>query len=133
MLLALALTAALAGCGGRSAADEVRSTLAGFARATAARDYQALCDRYLAPKLVDQVEQAGLPCEAAIRPEISATRRPSLSIRGVEVRGSRALARVHTTAANQPASDDTITLVRVSGDWRIASLASAGPVPPPVP
>jgi hypothetical protein len=122
----------LAGCGS-SPSEEVRSKLRGFADATADRDYQALCDDYFAPALVAQVEEAGLPCEAAIRPEISSTKDPKLEIRSVEVRGDKALARVHTSAANQPPSDDTIQLVKAKGGWRIASLAETGPQPPPAP
>ena len=126
----LAALAGLAGCGGgKSPADAVRATLAGFAQATARHDYQALCDTYLAPALVDAVEQSGLPCESAIRPEISATKQPTLTIKGVEVHGDKATAQVHTTAANQPPSDDTIALQRVNGVWRIASLATVGPQP----
>jgi hypothetical protein len=127
LVLAAAL-ALLAGCGS-SPEDDVRSALKGFAGATAKRDYQALCDDYFAPALIDQVEQAGLPCEAAIRPEISATQKPKLEIRSVKVDGDKALARVHTSAANQPPSDDTIQLVKVKGSWRIASLAETGPQP----
>jgi hypothetical protein len=119
----------LGSCGAKSEADRVRATLAGFATATAKRDYQALCDTYLAPKLVDQVEQTGLPCEAAVRPAISQARQPTLTIRSVQVRGATATAEVHTTASNQPPSDDTIALVKVGGTWRIASLAQAGPQP----
>ena len=80
VLVSAAALALLAGCGS-SPEDQVRSTLHGFADATAKRDYQALCDDYFSPALVDQVEQAGLPCEAAIRPEISATQKPKLDIR----------------------------------------------------
>ena len=132
LLLAGALPV-LAACGGSSPTEEVRSTLRGFATATAKRDYQALCDRFFAPKLVDEVEQSGLPCEAAIRPELSATSKPTLTIRSVRVDGDTALAQVHTAAANQPPSDDTIQLVRVKGSWRIASLSETGPQPPPSP
>ena len=121
---------ALAGCGkGDQTAAAVRTTVEGFARATAARDYQSLCDRYFAPKLVDAVEQAGLPCEAAIRPEFGATEKPTLVIRSVKVDGNSAQAAVHTDAANQPPADATIALVRVEGAWRIRSLVESGPQP----
>ena len=132
VLLSAGLVCLLAACGS-SPADQVRSTLHGFADASAKRDYQALCDDYFAPALVDQVEEAGLPCEAAIRPELSATKKPRLVIRSVRVTGDKALAQVHTSAANQPPSDDTIQLVRVKGHWRISSLAETGPQPPPQP
>jgi hypothetical protein len=126
------LACVLGGCGS-SPGDQVRSTLRGFAAATARRDYQALCDDFFAPALVDQVEQAGLPCEAAIRPEISATKQPKLKVLSVKVTGEKALAQIHTSAANQPPSDDTIQLVKVKGHWRIASLAETGPQPAPSP
>ena len=129
VLISAAALALLGGCGS-SPSDQVRSTLRGFADATAKRDYQALCDDYFSPALVDQVEQAGLPCEAAIRPEISSTQKPKLEIRSVDVNGDLALAKVHTSAANQPPSDDTIQLLKVKGKWRIASLAETGPQPP---
>jgi ketosteroid isomerase-like protein len=132
VLLSAGAVCVLAGCGS-SPADQVRSTLRGFADATAKRDYQALCDDYFSPALVDQVEQAGLPCEAAIRPEISATKSPKLKVQSVKVTGDKALAQIHTSAANQPPSDDTIQLVKVKGHWRIASLAETGPQPPPAP
>src|SRR3954463_6549407 len=119
--------AALAGCGGGSAEDEVRSTLKGYAKAFAAHDYQAICDRYLSPKLVDGVEQRGLPCEAAIRPAISEAVKPVLAVRSVKVSGDAATAQVHSTAANQPPSDDTISLSRVKGTWYIAGTVSTGP------
>jgi hypothetical protein len=121
---------ALAGCGGgNSNVTDVRTTLEGFAKATAARDYQSLCDRYFAPKLVDAVEQAGLPCEAAIRPEFGATEKPTLVVKTVKVNGDSAQAVVHTDAANQDPADATIALVRVQGTWRIASLVQSGPQP----
>lgn len=125
----LAVAAVLAGCGGSSADDEVRSTVEGYATAVAKRDYQALCDRYLAPDVVAGVEQAGLPCEAALRPELSATEKPALSIRSIKVDGDSAHAQVHTTAANQPPADVTLALVRVRGAWRVASTTEAGPQP----
>jgi hypothetical protein len=40
----------------------------------------------------------------------------------VTIKGDRASAKVHSTAANQPASDDTVALVREGGDWKIGAL-----------
>src|SRR3954470_16863549 len=121
----------LAGCGGSGASpeDAVRSTLAGYAKAFAARDYQAICDRYLSPKLIDGVEQRGLPCEAAVRPALKETDKPVLAVRSIKVSGDTATAQVHSTAANQPPSDDTISLSRVHGTWYIAGTVKTGPEP----
>lgn len=118
-----------AACGKTSPQDEVRSTVEAFAGAVARRDYQALCDTYFSTSLVSGLERAGLPCEAAIRPEIAATRRPRLEIRRVEVQGDRARVFVRTSAANQPPSEDTLALAREQGRWRISALAEAGPQP----
>lgn len=123
---------AITGCGGGSDDRAIRSTLDGFAKAIAVHDLKALCNVYLAPKLVDGVEAAGLPCEAALRPQVSATVGPTMTVKSVRVTGDTASAQVHTTAANQPPSDDTISLVRVDGSWRVASLAqpALGPAAP---
>jgi ketosteroid isomerase-like protein len=123
----------LAGCGGGGSADSpedaVRDTLTGYAKAFAAKDYQAICDRYLAPKLIDGVEQRGLPCEAAVRPAIKEAQKPVLAVRSVKIAGDTATALVHSTAANQPPSDDTISLSRVGGRWYIAGTVKQGPEP----
>lgn len=125
----LATLAVLAGCGKSTPDDDVRTTLEGFGRAIAARDYQALCDVYFSSRLISGLLRAGLPCEAAIRPEIGATEKPKLTIRSIEVDGETARARVYSEAANQPPSDDTIALTLEDGRWRVASLAEAGPQP----
>jgi len=62
---ALALVLAiLAGCGDRGPTPEqqVRTTVSEFGRATTAKDYKTICDRLLAPKLIEDVTSIGLPC-----------------------------------------------------------------------
>ncbi len=115
-----------AGCGesGPTPEEQVRSTVAEFGRATEAKDYQALCDRLLAPALVEDVESIGLPCEAAMRQGLEEVRDPRLTIGRVEVDGERASADVRTTAAGQEPSRDTLELVLVDDTWKISSLGS---------
>jgi len=125
------LAVVLAGCGSVSDADKIKAVLLEYAHAFAKHDYQAICDQFFAPQLSDGVEQnAGIPCESAIRPAITAAKDPTLAVLGVHVDGNRATAQVRTGASNQPTSHDTIGLVKVGGSWRIASLATAGPQPP---
>ena len=128
LLLVLA-ACALAGCGDEGPSDEeqIRSTLAQFERATGERDYRALCDRILAPKLVDTVERIGLPCEVALEKVVEDVREPRLSIGAITVRDGTATAQVRSSAAGQAPSEDTVALVRAGDAWRIASLEGATP------
>lgn len=137
MRRALALLGAalvVAGCGEQapSEQDQVRATLTAFSRATAAKDYQTLCDRLLAPDLIEQVKQIGLPCEIALQQGLGDVREPRLIIGAVTVNGRKANAEVRTSAAGQAPSQDTVALVKTDAGWRIASLATpagAGPAP----
>jgi predicted small lipoprotein YifL len=122
---ALALLA-LAGCGdqGPTPEEQVRSTVTEFGRATAAKDYRALCDRLLAPTLVEEVEAIGLPCEQAMRQGLADVREPRLTIGQVQVRDDRATAEIQTSATGEEPSADTLELVNVDGTWKISSLGT---------
>jgi len=116
----------LAGCGGHEPTPEeqVRSTVAEFGRATAAKDYRALCDRLLAPSLVEEVESIGLPCERALRQGLEDVRDPRLTIGDIEVREDEATADIRTSAAGEEPSQDTLELVNLDGAWKISSLGT---------
>jgi hypothetical protein len=124
-LSALTALTALAGCGSGGPTDEqlVVRAVTGFGRATAAKDYGALCDRILAPSLISQVTAIGLPCERALQRGLGSVRSPILAVGAVTVDGDRATAEVQTAALNQSPSRDTLQLQRVHGAWRVASLA----------
>jgi ketosteroid isomerase-like protein len=122
-ILLLALTVVLAGCGeDTSPEEEVRSTVTRFADASADKDYQVMCDELLAPALVTNVEQYGLPCELALKRGLGDVKAPKLTLGKVEVKGDRATARVTTTATGQEPSTDTLALRRLDDGWRIAAL-----------
>ena len=125
VLLVLAACLA-AGCGESGPTDEqrVRATLAEFQRATEAGDYQALCERVLAPELIDSVKQVGLPCELALEKGFEDVESPRLAVGAITVREGRATAEVRSSAEGEAPSQDTIELVRVGEDWRIASLGA---------
>jgi hypothetical protein len=116
----------LAGCGEQSPAPEeqVRSTVAEFGRATAAKDYRKLCDRLLAPSLIEEVESIGLPCEVAMRQGLEKVREPRLTIGRIEVDEDQASAQIRTSAAGEEPSEDTLELVNVDGAWKISSLGT---------
>ena len=117
----------LAGCGGGpSDTEQVHATVEAFGQATAAKDYQRLCDTLLAPKLIEKVESIGLPCEVALKQGLGDVKAPTLTIGAIKVDGDDATAQVNSTAAGQAPSKDTLKLQRVNGKWKIASLANEG-------
>ena len=80
VLAALAAAAVLGGCGGGpSDEQQVRDVLRAFATATEKRDYQRLCDDVFAPKLLNGLEQIGLPCELAMKQPLGSVRNPRKS------------------------------------------------------
>ena len=122
-VVALAAAAVLGGCGrGRSDEQRVAATVRAFSGAAAARRYTTLCDRILAPALVDDVTSIGLPCPQALARGLGKVHDPSLSIGAITVDGDRASVEVQTSATNEKPSRDTLQLVKVRGSWRIASL-----------
>ena len=116
----------LAGCGdsGPPPEEQVRSTVAAFARATAAKDYRTLCEGLLSPDLVEDVESIGLPCEDALERGLGDVEDPRLSIGEVTVKGDAATVETRTSAAGQEPSADTLRLVNVDGTWKISSLGA---------
>ena len=119
---ALAAAALVAGCGsGPSDEQLVARTVNAFARASAAHDYATLCSRILAPSLVSQVTQIGLPCEKALQRGLGNVRDPRVTVGAVQVTGDRASAEVRSSAEGETPSQDTVELVRVGGRWRISS------------
>jgi len=127
-LLAPALVVlVLAGCGdaGPTPEEQVRTTVGDFGNATAAKDYHRLCEDILAPQLVDKVTEVGLPCETALREGLGKVRDPHLTIGRVQVAGDSATAEVRTSASGEQPSKDTLKLVKVNGNWRIASLGGS--------
>ena len=124
LFVALLAGAALAGCGSSGPTDEqqVRDTVNTFSKATAAKDYEKLCKQLLAPKLLEQVKQAGLPCEVALSKGLQDVKDPKVTIGQITVKGDSATADVQTSAAGEQPSRDTLKLSKVAGRWRIASL-----------
>ncbi len=129
---ALAVALALAGCGDSEPTPEeqVRATLTAFSRATAAKDYQALCDRLLAPSLIEDLKKIGLPCEIALEQGLADVEQPRLIVGRVTVKGRRATAEVRTSAAGQAPSRDTIALEETEQGWRISSLTTPSEADP---
>jgi ketosteroid isomerase-like protein len=119
----LAVSGVFAGCGGGpSEVERVHDVVEAFGTASAAKDYQRLCDDLLAPKLVSEVEAAGLPCEVALKQGLGEVSSPRLTIGEIRVSGDAATADVQSSATGEKPSRDTLQLLRVDSSWRIASL-----------
>jgi predicted small lipoprotein YifL len=130
----LALAVVLAGCGEKEPTPEeqVRTTLTAFSQATAAKDYQRLCDKLLAPSLIAELKKIGLPCEIALQQGLGDVRQPRLIVGTVTVNGKHAVAEVRTSAEGETPSKDSIELDKTDAGWRIASLTTpSGPAPAP--
>jgi hypothetical protein len=129
----LAAVVALSGCGGAktpSAESQVRETLQSFATAVEKRDYQKLCDRIFAPKLLQGLQSIGLPCEIAMRTSLGEVKDPKLTVGKVTVTGKTATAEIKTAATGQPPSTDEIHLDKLGDRWRVSALG-ASPTPTP--
>jgi hypothetical protein len=116
----------LVGCGeeGPTPEEQVRTTVSEFARATAAKDYGALCDRVLAPDLIDDVESIGLPCERALQQGLGEVEDPRLTIGRISITDDKATVEVRSSAAGEEPSQDTLELVNLDGSWKISSLGT---------
>jgi hypothetical protein len=129
--VAVCCALAFAGCGaGPTDEQQVREVLAQFGRATATKDYQALCDHILAPTLIKDVKAIGLPCEIALQNALGEVRNPRLTIGRVRIDGTKASSEVRSSADGQEPSSDIVELVKADGRWRIAQLAGAAPPAP---
>lgn len=122
VVVAVALAAAFAGCGGESDEDAVRGTVTAFGEATANKDYDRLCGELFAPELLESLDAIGLPCRVALEQSLGGVEEPRLVIGEIRIDGSRAEADVRSSAAGQAPSRDTLRLVKVEDRWRIADL-----------
>jgi hypothetical protein len=114
---------ALAGCGGSSEPQEVRSVVEAFGKASAGKDYQRICDELISRELSDNVEEIGLPCELAFKRGLGEVRGARLEVKTVAVSQGKALVGVRSSARGQRPSDDVIELRKLDGEWRITALA----------
>jgi hypothetical protein len=120
---------AVGGCGGPTDRAQIRDTLNRLAHATANKDYRTLCERVFAPSIVQPALHIGLSCEQALTRGLGTVQAPRLVVRSIQMRGTTAFAVVHTSAANQPASNDTVQLVKIDGQWAVTALGAPAPAP----
>lgn len=130
LLTLLPIVVAVAACGGTKQPDaetQVRSTLQAFVTAVEKHQYQRLCDEVFSPKLLQDAQSIGLPCEVAMRTSLADVRDPKLTVGKVTVTGRTAAAEVKTAATGQPPSTDIVRLELIRKRWRVSALGGPDP------
>jgi len=117
-----------AGCGGDKGspkpvsgpAKEAATLVQALEKATAAGDFQRVCDQLLSSS--ERRQAGGEQCAAIMSERARDVKRPRIRILSIAVNEAGALVRVRTTAVGQAPVDDIIKLVREQGRYRIAAL-----------
>jgi Putative lumazine-binding len=119
----------IAGCGGggngkpkpiSGPAKDVAVVIQRLEKATAARNFTAICDDLLASATRKQA--GGDECAAVLDQRARGVEHPRIRIQAIDVQGNRAQVRVRTTATGQDPTSDVINLVRERGRFRVLSL-----------
>jgi hypothetical protein len=125
-LAPLLVAAVLLGCGDDGPTDEekVRESVRAFATAIEERDGAALCERVLAPELIDNLAAGapGLPCERAAQIFFQGREDPRVTIGEVRVDGTTAEAEIQTSAAGEKPFAGVLELTKIGDEWRLADL-----------
>jgi hypothetical protein len=82
-----------------------------------------ICSDLLAPALVARISQASSkPCDAVIKDALGDADAFELQVKKVTINGNRATAVVASQTSGEKDRTDTLTLEKVGGAWKIASL-----------
>jgi ketosteroid isomerase-like protein len=119
----VAVAVAVTGCGS-SEHQQVQAKVQQFVTAVRAKDYATLCDSVLAPVLLLDLKEFGVPCPQAMRISFGRVRSPSLAIGNITVSGDHASVVTLSGAKGQDAALASIELVRTADGWRVNSLGS---------
>jgi hypothetical protein len=106
----------------RGAPSAVAATIQALDEAMRVRDYRGLCYELFTAEA--RRRAGGKDCERLLRSAAADVSRPRIQILSIRLTGKRAVARVRSSAANQPPLDDDVELVREPGrGYRISALA----------
>jgi hypothetical protein len=128
----MAMVAMLAPMGCSLGADEepkpvtgvpkaIVATVDQLGRAIADRDYATVCDELFTPAARERA--GGDECATQLSTAGEDVRRPTVQIRGIELKGDRATVRVVTEAEGQARVTDTLQLERSGDRWLIEALS----------
>lgn len=131
------LALGVAGCGGKpgepststaarrapvvAPEQQVRQVIAAFGTATLRRDVTTICQKLLAPALVENLEQYGRTCESVWEKNLEGVVAPRLTVNTVRIIGTAAQADVTSKAIGEDPADVRLSLVRDAAGWRIAN------------
>jgi hypothetical protein len=104
------------------AGRQVVAAVGRLQQATARADWRTVCDSLFTASARQRA--GGSACPRLLRSDAGAIARPSIRVLKITLKShGRALARVRSRASGQPPLDDTITLQREGGGYRIDSLS----------
>jgi hypothetical protein len=98
----------------------IAATVDRLERSIADRDYATVCDQLFTAGA--RRHAGGDDCAAQLRSAGEDLRRPSIELRGIEVKGERATVTVVTTARGQARVRDELQLRREDGRWLVDAL-----------
>jgi len=97
------------------------ATVDQLGRAIAEQDYATVCGRLFTEDA--RRRAGGKDCVAQLRSSGEDVRRPSIEIRGIDLKDDRATVKVETRAEGQARVSDTLELRREDGRWLIEALS----------
>lgn len=99
----------------------IAATVDQLGRAIADQDYATVCGRLFTEDA--RRRAGGKDCVAQLRSAGEDVRRPSIEIRGIDLKGDRATVEVETRAEGQARVSDTLELRREDGRWLVEALS----------
>jgi hypothetical protein len=125
----MAVAAFLTGCLGadeeaapaRGAARDIAGVVDRLERATAARDFETVCDELFTAAA--RKRAGGDDCERLTRSAAEGIARPQIEMKSIHIRADLARVEVTTRATGQAEVPAVLELRRERGEWKVEALA----------
>jgi hypothetical protein len=99
----------------------VATTVEELQKAGRAGDAERICNDLLAPELVKRMRRGRVECATLLKDTLDDADQYDLNVKKVDVQGGTATATV-TSGTGDHKRDDTLTLVKDRGRWKLSSL-----------